>query len=358
MAAGPLPVTVVGGYLGAGKTTLVNSLLRQANGRRLAVMVNEFGALPIDASLVEAADERIVSLVGGCVCCSYGEDLVSSLAMLAALEPRPEHVLLEASGVAFPGAIAGTVGLLTGFELDGAVVLADAETVRGRAADRYIGSTVRRQLAQADLILLNKCDLAGDADAVEAWLGEAALDARVVRTVQSDAPIDIVLGRIPAAAPARPAAGRSTTRAAMSPPRSTRPPEPTRRRWPASSPTRRTACCGPRASLRGPTAGWPRSRPSAAGGRFRTPLPTRRPASSASASKAGQTSPPSGGQSAVPDINDHRLEPLPIAAGKLLPRLREAGWGAASAPAAGGIVPEDCRRIGLSTEDDVEAGKQ
>ncbi len=194
IAAGPLPVTVVGGYLGAGKTTLVNSMLRQANGRRLAVMVNEFGALPIDASLVEAADDRIVSLVGGCVCCSYGEDLVSSLVMLRALEPRPDHVLLEASGVAFPGAIAGTVGLLQGFALDGAVVLADAETVRGRAGDRYLGSTVRRQLAEADLILLNKCDLAGDADTAEAWLGEAAPEARVVRTVQSDAPIDIVLG--------------------------------------------------------------------------------------------------------------------------------------------------------------------
>jgi len=193
-AAAPLPVTVVGGYLGAGKTTLVNSLLRQANGRRLAVMVNEFGALPIDASLVEAADDRIVSLTGGCVCCSYGEDLVSSLVMLAALEPRPDHVLLEASGVAFPGAIAGTVGLLQDFALDGAVVLADAETVRGRAGDRYLGSTVRRQLAEADLILLNKCDLAGDAVAVEAWLGETAPGARVVRTVRSGAPIDIVLG--------------------------------------------------------------------------------------------------------------------------------------------------------------------
>ena len=193
-AAAPLPVTVVGGYLGAGKTTLVNSLLRQANGRRLAVMVNEFGALPIDASLVEAADDRIVSLVGGCVCCSYGEDLVSSLAMLAALEPRPDHVLLEASGVAFPGAIAGTVGLLQGFALDGAVVLADAETVRSRAGDRYLGSTVRRQLSEADLILLNKCDLAENADAVEAWLGETAPEARVLRTVRSDAPIDIVLG--------------------------------------------------------------------------------------------------------------------------------------------------------------------
>ena len=193
-AAAPLPVTVVGGYLGAGKTTLVNSLLRQANGRRLAVMVNEFGALPIDASLVEAADDRIVSLVGGCVCCSYGDDLVSSLVMLAALEPRPDHVLLEASGVAFPGAIAGTVGLLQDFALDGAVVLADAETVRGRAGDRYLGSTVRRQLGQADLILLNKCDLAGEADAVEAWLGEAAPAARILRTVRSEAPIDIVLG--------------------------------------------------------------------------------------------------------------------------------------------------------------------
>ena len=206
-AAGPLPVTVVGGYLGAGKTTLVNSLLRQANGRRLAIMVNEFGALPIDASLVEAADERIVSLVGGCVCCSYGEDLVSSLAMLEALAPRPDHVLLEASGVAFPGAIAGTVGLLQGFALDGAVVLADAETVRGRAHDRYLGSTVRRQLDQADLILVNKCDLAGDADEVEAWLGEAAPDARLLRTTRAEAPIDIVLGAWTGRRAAPPAAG-------------------------------------------------------------------------------------------------------------------------------------------------------
>ncbi len=194
MIAAALPVTVVGGYLGAGKTTLVNSLLRQANGRRLAVMVNEFGALPIDTSLIEVAEDRIVSLVGGCVCCSYGEDLVSSLAMLAALEPQPDHVLLEASGVAFPGAIAGTVGLLKGFRLDGTVVLADAETVRSRADDRYLGSTVRRQLAEADLILLNKCDLVGDADAVEAWLSGAASGVRIVRTVRSSAPISIVLG--------------------------------------------------------------------------------------------------------------------------------------------------------------------
>ena len=192
--SGPLPVIVVGGYLGAGKTTLINATLRRAGGRRLAIMVNEFGALPIDSSLIEAADDRIVTLTGGCVCCSYGEDLVSSLAMLAALDPRPDHVLLEASGVAFPGAIAGTVGLLQDFVLDGIIVLADAETVQRRAADRYLGSTVRQQLAQADLILLNKCDLAADPEAVEAWLGDVAPPARIVRTKQADVPIEAVLG--------------------------------------------------------------------------------------------------------------------------------------------------------------------
>ena len=193
----PLQVTVVGGYLGAGKTTLVNSLLHQADGRRLAVMVNEFGDLPIDSSLIEAADDRIVSLAGGCICCSYGEDLVSGLAMLTELSPRPDHVLIEASGVAFPGAIAGTVGLLASFALDGTVVLADAETVRRLAADRYLGSTVRRQLAEADLILLNKCDLAADPDALQAWLGEHAPGVRIVPTVQAEAPIDVVLGTRP-----------------------------------------------------------------------------------------------------------------------------------------------------------------
>ena len=298
-AAAPLPVTVVGGYLGAGKTTLVNSLLRQADGRRLAIMVNEFGALPIDASLVEAADDRIVSLTGGCVCCSYGEDLVSSLVMLAALEPRPDHVLLEASGVAFPGAIAGTVGLLQDFALDGAVVLADAETVRDRTGDRYLGSTVRRQLAEADLILLNKCDLAGDAAAVEAWLGETAPGARVVRTVRSGAPIDIVLGAWTGRAALPAPAARSTTPTDTQRPYSTRPKAPNRKPSPASSPTPPTASCAQRASCAAPPAARPPSRPSATAGRSRKPLPTRPRASSASASKPARTSRHYGGRPAA-----------------------------------------------------------
>lgn len=190
----PLPVTIIGGYLGAGKTTLVNNLLRQADGRRLAIMVNEFGALPIDRDLIEAEDDTIITLAGGCVCCSYGEDLVSSMVMLADMEPRPDHVLLEASGVAFPGAIAGTVGLLQDFALDGVIVLADAETVQDRATDKYLGSTIRRQLEDADLILLNKTDLVADPEVVDIWIASIAPAARRVRSIQCDVPLQAVLG--------------------------------------------------------------------------------------------------------------------------------------------------------------------
>ena len=81
---GGMALTIIGGYLGAGKTTLVNHLLREAGGLRLAVLVNEFGALPIDSDLIEGRDGNVLSIAGGCVCCSYGNDLVLTLQELAA----------------------------------------------------------------------------------------------------------------------------------------------------------------------------------------------------------------------------------------------------------------------------------
>lgn len=192
----PIPVTVVGGYLGAGKTTLVNHLLRHAGGLRVAVLVNDFGELPIDADLIASRDDNVISIAGGCVCCSFGSDLIAALMKLPALTPVPEHVLVETSGVALPAAVARTMTLLPAFRLDGTVVLADAETVRARAADRYIGDTITRQLADADLIVLNKTDLAQlhELTALEPWIREQAPRARLVRAQRAQVPLEVLLG--------------------------------------------------------------------------------------------------------------------------------------------------------------------
>ena len=192
-----LPVTVVGGYLGAGKTTLVNRLLREAGGRRLAVLVNDFGSLPIDRDLIVSAGGDTIDIAGGCVCCSYGSDLVEALLALRRREDI-DHVVLETSGVALPGMVASTLTLLTGYALAGIAVVVDATAVRGQAADRYLADTVARQLDAADLLLLNKADLAGpELTDTAAWLGERVPAAQVVTTRQCAVPADLVLAPRP-----------------------------------------------------------------------------------------------------------------------------------------------------------------
>ena len=156
---GPIPVTVIGGFLGAGKTTLVNHVLR-ASSRRYAVLVNDFGALNVDSRLIAGQDGAVVSLANGCVCCSIGPDLGGTLATIAARRPAPEHILIEASGVSDPWRIAQLVKLEEGVALDAVLVLVDAAAFPEQLADRYLTDTLERQLARADLVVLNKTDLA------------------------------------------------------------------------------------------------------------------------------------------------------------------------------------------------------
>ena len=170
-------VTVVGGYLGAGKTTLLNHLLSVAD-ERVAVLVNDFGSLDIDAQLLDTGDGSTVTLPNGCICCSLVDGLAGALDDLAELDPRPQRVVIEASGVADPAGIAAYCHRRP-YRLDLVVVLADALNLRAQVIDEYVGETVRGQLASADLVVLNKADLA-DVDAAAGIVAEHAPDVPVI----------------------------------------------------------------------------------------------------------------------------------------------------------------------------------
>lgn len=191
----PCPLTILGGYLGAGKTTVLNHLLRHAGGRRIAVVVNDFGTVNIDADLVEGRSGDTISIAGGCVCCGFGDDLLETLQSLRDAPQPFDHVVIETSGVALPRNLRATVSLAPGVTVAATLVLADAESVRRLAGDRYVGDTVRDQLRSADLLLLTKCDLLDhDAlDAVADWL-HAQADAPMLRVTGGEVPVEVLLG--------------------------------------------------------------------------------------------------------------------------------------------------------------------
>ncbi|HTB41507.1 MAG TPA: GTP-binding protein [Reyranella sp.] len=193
MTSDAIPFTVIGGFLGAGKTTLLNRLLRGATGRRFAVMVNDFGALDIDGRLVAEHGGDTIALANGCLCCTIGDSLVTTLLSLLDRPERFDHIVVEASGVADPGRVADLAVLEPRLARDGVIVVVDAAHVLQRAADRRVGDTVTRQLAAADLLVLNKVDLAHDLAALRGWLS-AQSAAPVLEARHADVPLDLLFG--------------------------------------------------------------------------------------------------------------------------------------------------------------------
>jgi G3E family GTPase len=202
-------LTVIGGYLGAGKTTLLNHVLRDAGDRRLAVLVNDFGAINIDAELIESREGEMLSLTNGCICCGIGGDFIAALARLRDVDDPPEQVVVEASGVADPTQIA-IFGDMPGYVRDAVVVVADAETVRARAEDEHTGHQVLAQLRAADLLVINKTDLVEPAALAElrVWLRSiAGPSTSIVDASFGNVPTDVLIGaRVLAPSGERPAA--------------------------------------------------------------------------------------------------------------------------------------------------------
>lgn len=175
-----IPVTLLCGYLGAGKTTVINHLLSRPDGPRITVLVNDFGAINIDARLIADRGADTITLTNGCACCSIDDDLGSALQAQLARRDAIARIVIEASGVAEPERMARSVAAWPGLGMASIVTVVDAGSVRTRAKDKFVGKLVQRQIAAADLLILNKIDLLDRARLgdVKAWLSRHAPRAR------------------------------------------------------------------------------------------------------------------------------------------------------------------------------------
>lgn len=206
-----IPVTVITGFLGAGKTTLVRHLLQNPQGKRLAVVVNEFGDVGVDGEILKSCalpdcpEENIVELANGCICCTVADDFIPTIEGLMALSPRPDHILIETSGLALPKPLLKAFdwpAIRSRITVDGVIAVADAEAVAAgrfapdvervdaqRQADDSVdhetplSEVFEDQIACADIVLLTKPDLAGT---------EGLAAARAVIAAEAPRPLPVV----------------------------------------------------------------------------------------------------------------------------------------------------------------------
>jgi len=225
MSARKVPVTIVTGFLGAGKTTLVRHTLENAEGRRLALIVNEFGDVGVDGTILRSCgiencpDENIIELTNGCLCCTVADDFVPTLEALLARDPAPDHIIIETSGLALPKPLVKAFewpDIRNRVTVDGVVTVVDGPAVRaGRFADDPEKVAAQReadpsvdhenpleevyedQLLCADLVVLNKTDLLSADEAAlisEEIRSNVPRAIKIVETREGRVPADVLLG--------------------------------------------------------------------------------------------------------------------------------------------------------------------
>lgn len=162
----PVPILLITGFLGAGKTTLINRLLSEPQGRRLAAIVNDFGAINIDAALLSSVSDDVISLKNGCICCSLLGDLLQTLSTVLRRDPPPDGIVIETSGVSNPAEIVRTLldpVIWKEAALDAVICVADAQGMRDRPS-LVDDALWRSQLQAADFVALSKVDLVSEVE--------------------------------------------------------------------------------------------------------------------------------------------------------------------------------------------------